>query len=102
MSDVDGLSDMCFILFKGYECLLMFIKYNCEGDLLFMCVKDYYLMLWYGDNGECVGMYVGYNGVVWMCDVSDDLLMFVIGSVDMMVKLWDMKMGECYFTFEFD
>ncbi|ABO96658.1 predicted protein [Ostreococcus lucimarinus CCE9901] len=90
------------ILLKGHERPLTFIKYNREGDLLFTCAKDHHPTLWYGDNGERVGTYVGHNGAVWTCDVSDDSSTLVTGSADTTAKLWDTKTGECYFTFEFD
>ena len=88
------------ILLKGHERPLTFIKYNREGDLLFTCAKDHHPTLWYGDNGERVGTYVGHNGAVWTCDVSDDSSTLVTGSADTTAKLWDAKTGECYFTFD--
>jgi translation initiation factor 3 subunit I len=90
------------ILLKGHERPLTFIKYNREGDLLFTCAKDHHPTLWYGDDGERVGTYVGHNGAVWTCDVTDDSKTFITGSADTTCKLWDVETGECYFTFEFD
>ena len=90
------------ILLKGHERPLTFIRYNREGDLLFTCAKDHHPTLWYGDTGERVGTYVGHNGAVWTCDVSDDSATLLTGSADTTAKLWDAKTGECYFTFTFD
>ena len=90
------------ILLKGHERPLTFIKYNSEGDLLFTCAKDHNPTLWYGDTGERVGTYVGHNGAVWTCDVTNDSTTFVTGSADTTCKLWDTRTGECYFTFTYD
>ena len=90
------------ILLKGHERPLTFIKYNREGDLLFTCAKDHNPTLWYGDTGERVGTYVGHNGAVWTCDVTNDSTTFVTGSADTTCKLWDTRTGECYFTFTYD
>jgi translation initiation factor 3 subunit I len=90
------------ILLKGHERPLTFIKYNREGDLLFTCAKDHHPTLWYGDGGERVGTYVGHNGAVWTCDVTDDSKTLITGSADTTAKLWDVETGECFFTFEFD
>lgn len=58
------------ILLKGHERPLTFIKYNREGDLLFTCAKDHHPTLWYSDDGERVGTYIGHNGAVWTCDIT--------------------------------
>ena len=52
---------------------LTFIKYNKDGDLLFTCAKDHHPTLWYADDGERVGTYIGHNGAVWTCDVTGAL-----------------------------
>ena len=58
------------ILLKGHERPLTFIKYNREGDLVFTCAKDHHPTLWYSDDGERVGTYIGHNGAVWTCDIT--------------------------------
>ena len=72
------------ILLKGHERPLTFIKYNREGDLLFTCAKDHHPTLWYSDDGERVGTYIGHNGAVWTCDItgacSRDATIFVLLS----------------------
>lgn len=34
------------------------------------CAKDQTPNLWYADDGERVGTYVGHNGAVFTCDIS--------------------------------
>jgi len=72
------------ILLKGHERPLTFIKYNREGDLVFTCAKDHHPTLWYSDDGERVGTYIGHNGAVWTCDItgacSRDATAFVLLS----------------------
>ena len=58
------------ILLKGHERPLTFIKYNKEGDLLVTCAKDHHPTLWYSDDGERVGTYIGHNGAVWTADIT--------------------------------
>ena len=58
------------ILLKGHERPLTFIKYNREGDLVFTCAKDHHPTLWYSDDGERVGTYIGHNGAVWTADIT--------------------------------
>ena len=86
------------ILLKGHERPLTFIKYNRDGDLLFTCAKDHHPTLWYADDGERVGTYVGHNGAVWTCDVTHDSRTLVTGSADTTCKMWDVETGTCYFT----
>ena len=90
------------ILLKGHERPLTFIKYNRDGDLLFTCAKDHHPTLWYADDGERVGTYVGHNGAVWTCDVTHDSRTLVTGSADTTCKMWDVETGACYFTHQFD
>ena len=58
---------------------LTFIKYNAEGDLLVTCAKDQTPNLWYADDGERIGTYVGHNGAVFTCDISGALPRLVAG-----------------------
>ena len=81
---------------------LTFIKYNKEGDLLFTCAKDHHPTLWYSDDGHRVGTYIGHNGAVWTCDVSEDSKTLVTGSADTTCKMWDTETGTCYFTHQFE
>lgn len=90
------------ILLKGHERPLTFIKYNKEGDLVFTCAKDHHPTLWYADDGERVGTYIGHNGAVWTCDITDDSTTYVTGSADTTCKMWDTETGVCYFTHQFE
>ncbi|KAI3981336.1 hypothetical protein MKX01_004600 [Papaver californicum] len=90
------------ILMKGHERPLTFLKYNREGDLLFSCAKDLTPTLWFADNGERLGTYIGHKGAVQCCDVSRDSKRLITGSADQTAKLWDVKSGSLLFTFRFD
>ena len=58
------------IIVQGHTRPLTMVKYNREGDLLFTAAKDHRPCLWYADNGERIGTYVGHNGTVWCLDVN--------------------------------
>ena len=60
------------ILLKGHERPLTFIKYNADGDLIVTCAKDHHPTLWYAENGNRVGTYIGHNGAVWTADMTKD------------------------------
>ncbi len=70
------------------------IKYNYNGDLLFIGDKDSNLITVIDTiNKKIIGNYEGHNGVVWCIDTcKNDLL--VSGSGDMYVILWNLKTGE--------
>ncbi|KAM5587870.1 eukaryotic translation initiation factor 3 subunit I [Rosa sericea] len=89
------------ILLKGHERPLTFIKYNKDGDLLFSCAKDHNPNVWFADNGERLGTYVGHNGAVWCCDVSRDSSRLITGSGDSTAKLWNVRTGKQLFSFDF-
>ncbi|KAL3641507.1 Eukaryotic translation initiation factor 3 subunit I [Castilleja foliolosa] len=90
------------ILMKGHERPLTFLMYNREGDLLFSCAKDHDPAVWSADNGERLGTYRGHNGAVWSCDISRDSSMLITGSADQSAKLWNVKSGTPFYTFNFD
>ena len=87
---------------KGHERPLTFLSYNREGDLLFSCAKDHHPNVWFADNGERLGTYIGHNGAVWSCDVSRDSSLLLTGSADQSAKLWSVQSGHPLFTFSFD
>ena len=70
------------------------IKYNYNGELLFIGDKDSNLISVIDtDNKKIIGRYEGHMGVVWCIDIyKNDLL--VSGSGDMCVILWDIKSGK--------
>jgi WD40 repeat protein len=70
------------------------IKYNYNGELLFVGDKDSNLITVIDTvNKRIIGNYEGHNGVVWCLDAyKNDLL--VSGSGDMYIILWNLKTGE--------
>ena len=90
------------ILLKGHERPLTFIKYNADGDLIVTCAKDHHPTLWYAENGNRVGTYIGHNGAVWTADITKDSKTLATGSADTSCKLWDVETGVCFHTFQFD
>ena len=57
-------------MLHGHERAITQIRYNHDGDLLFSVAKDNKPTVWYSENGERLGTYVGHNGAVWCVDVS--------------------------------
>lgn len=70
------------------------IKYNYNGELLFIGDKDSNLISVIDTNNKkIIGNYEGHTGVIWCIDIcKNDLL--VSGSGDMCVILWDLKLGK--------
>jgi len=70
------------------------IKYNYNGELLFIGDKDSNLISVIDTNNKkIIGNYEGHTGVIWCIDIcKNDLL--VSGSGDMCVILWDLKSGK--------
>jgi translation initiation factor 3 subunit I len=70
------------------------IKYNYDGDLLFIGDKDSNLITVIDTNNKkIIGNYEGHTGVIWCLDAcKNDLL--VSGSGDMYVIFWNLKTGE--------
>ncbi|XP_026419947.1 eukaryotic translation initiation factor 3 subunit I-like [Papaver somniferum] len=90
------------ILMKGHERPLTYLKYNREGDLLFSCSKDSTPTVWFANDGERLGTYIGHHGAVWCCDVSRDSRRLITASADQTAKLWDVQSGTELFSFNFD
>ncbi|CEQ42045.1 SPOSA6832_03822 [Sporobolomyces salmonicolor] len=89
------------IMLSGHERSLTQIKYNAEGDLLFSCSKDHVINAWHSHNGERLGTYDGHNGTVWTVDVDSTSTYLVSGSADNAMKLWNVRTGQCLYTWEF-
>lgn len=68
---------------------------------MFTCAKDHHPTVWFADNGERLGTYLGHNGAVWSCDVSRDSKRLVTASADMTVKLWEVETGAEIHSVEF-
>lgn len=78
---------------KGHERSITQVKYNREGDLLFSAAKDYQPSVWYSENGERLGTYIGHNGVIWCIDVTYDSKRLISGGGDNNFILWDCLTG---------
>lgn len=89
-------------MLKGHERSLTQVKYNREGDLIFTVSKDKEASLWYSNNGERVGTFVGHGGTIWSIDVDKESEFCATGSADFTAKLWRVSNGECLFTFSCD
>jgi len=88
------------ILLKGHERPITKLRYNREGDLLFSCSKDLKPTVWFADNGERLGTYVGHQGTVWDCDVNFDSTRLLTGSSDRTARLWDVQTGKELYEFK--
>lgn len=86
------------ILLKGHERPLTQIRFNKEGDIVITVAKDNTASVWYSTNGERLGTLEGHGGVIWSVDISEDTELAVTGSGDLSTKLWDIKTGECLYT----
>jgi len=83
------------IMLHGHERSITQIKFNREGDLLFSSSKDPKPNVWYSINGERLGTYDGHQGTIWCHDCKWDSSVFVTGSADQTMRLWDIETGEC-------
>ncbi|KAK7078592.1 Eukaryotic translation initiation factor 3 subunit I [Halocaridina rubra] len=86
------------IMLHGHERSITQIKFNREGDLLFSASKDPKPNVWYSINGERLGTFDGHSGTVWSLDVKWDTSLFVTGSADQTMRIWDVETGvslEC-------
>jgi translation initiation factor 3 subunit I len=80
-------------MLKAHSRPLTRVKFNPDGDLLASCAKDNQPMLWRVSNGERIGTYNGHVGTVFDCDFSLDSKLFLTGSADRSVILWDTETG---------
>ena len=88
-----------FILFqipiclRGHERAITRITYNREGDLIFTAGKNPSPNVWYSQNGERLGTFIGHQGVVWCLDVDWTTTHLISGSGDATIRLWDVSNG---------
>lgn len=82
------------IVLHGHSRAITQIKYNREGDLIFSASKAPETNVWYANNGERLGSYVGHNGTVWCIDVSYSSTSIFSGSADNSAILWDTETGS--------
>lgn len=73
---------------KGHERPLTRIRLNREGDILFSSSKDKSICVWYVENGERIGTYLGHNGSVYDVDVKWDTEILVSASADTSLKVY--------------
>ncbi|KAK4329360.1 hypothetical protein Pmani_000283 [Petrolisthes manimaculis] len=83
------------IMLQGHERSITQIKFNREGDLLFSASKDVKPNVWYSINGERLGSYDGHSGTIWSIDVKWDSSLFLSGSADQTMRIWDVETGNC-------
>lgn len=96
----DKQEGMTPVLLKGHEGPISKIKYNRHGDLLFTCArKDKKPCVWYADNGERLGNFIGHEGAVWDVDCDWNSKRCLTASADRTARLWDIESGECLFVF---
>lgn len=84
----------------GHERSLTQVKYNQEGDLLFLVAKDSTASVWFSSNGERLGTLDGHMGTIWSIDVDSKTQLAVTGSADLTIKLWLVESGECLYTYD--
>eukprot|EP00695_Tsukubamonas_globosa_P000417 TRINITY_DN1316_c0_g1_i1.p1 TRINITY_DN1316_c0_g1~~TRINITY_DN1316_c0_g1_i1.p1 ORF type:complete len:344 (-),score=87.34 TRINITY_DN1316_c0_g1_i1:45-1076(-) len=84
---------------KGHSRPITFLKYNRDGDLLFVSAKDNAPSVWFTDNGERLGTFKGHGGAVWCLDVDYETRRLITASGDQTARLWDVQTGTCLFTF---
>eukprot|EP01112_Ceratiomyxa_fruticulosa_P001569 TRINITY_DN1174_c0_g1_i1.p1 TRINITY_DN1174_c0_g1~~TRINITY_DN1174_c0_g1_i1.p1 ORF type:complete len:324 (-),score=61.91 TRINITY_DN1174_c0_g1_i1:178-1149(-) len=82
------------ILLKGHERSITHLKFNRDGDLLFSTSKATFPCVWYSDNGERLGTYMGHTGAIWSLDVDFDTTTVITGGADSRAKLWDAETGK--------
>jgi translation initiation factor 3 subunit I len=58
------------LLLKGHERPITDVKYNRDGDMIFLSSKDSSVSVWWTDNGERIGTYDGHNGAIFSIDIN--------------------------------
>jgi len=82
------------ICLRGHERAITRILFNREGDLIFTAGKNPSPSVWFAQNGERLGTFVGHQGVIWCLDVNWSSTHLISGSGDSTVKLWDISNGQ--------
>ncbi|KAK9454587.1 WD40-repeat-containing domain protein [Dipodascopsis uninucleata] len=86
------------IILKGHERPLTQVIYNREGDLLFTVAKDKVVNVYYSQNGERLGTYVGHQGALFSVSVDPTSTVLATASADNTIKLWEVRTGRCIHT----
>ncbi|KAI6241327.1 Eukaryotic translation initiation factor 3 subunit I [Aphelenchoides fujianensis] len=91
---------------QGHTRALTRVRVNKDGDLLFTSSKDHTPTVWYLENGERIGTYIGHTGVIWDIDVSWDTKTLVVvrrpvrqgdpapSPTHPLVQVWDVETGK--------
>jgi len=87
------------LLLKGHERPVSDLKYNFDGDLIFVASKDASVSVWWTENGERIGTFDGHNGAINSIDVNRDATRLLTASADEYAKLWEVETGRCLFSF---
>jgi len=88
------------LLLKGHERPVTDIKYNSDGDMIFVASKDSSVSVWWTENGERIGTYEGHNGAINSIDINRDATRLLTASADQTMKMWEVETGRCLFTFQ--
>jgi translation initiation factor 3 subunit I len=100
MTNEQKQEGMTPILLKGHEGPISKLKYNRQGDLLFTCArKDKKPCVWFADNGERLGNFIGHEGACWDIDVDFASKRCLTASADRTARLWDVQTGTELFQF---
>ena len=89
------------IILQGHVRSLTQIVYNADGDLLFTAGKDPVFNVWFTSNGERLGTFNGHNGTIWSITCDSKSKYIVSGAADSTMKLWDIQLGKCLYTWDF-
>ncbi|KAL0483925.1 translation initiation factor 3 subunit Eif3i [Acrasis kona] len=72
---------------------ISWIKFNREGDLIFVASKDALVTVWHTHNGELLGSYQ-HSGAVTCLDVDDSTTRLITACADQNAYLWDIQTGK--------
>lgn len=84
------------------DSILIYCRYNRDGDIIFSTAKDQHICAWFAHNGERLGTYHGHQGALWTVDVDPTSTMIASGAADNTARLWDIKSGKCLKVWEFN
>ena len=65
---------------RGHERPVRMVKFNADGDLLFTCSDDGYVVVWRSSNAEMIGK-IKCNSAVKSIDISSDSQYLITAEV---------------------
>jgi len=80
---------------------ITWLKFNREGDLLFVSSKDSLCTVWRVSDGQLLGSYKN-SGAVTCLDVSADSTRMISANADHKCVLWDVMSGKKITEFQLD